>query len=566
MSETPRLTLYPYGGLGEIGLNSLALDYGESLALVDCGLMFPEDYHLGVDVVIPRFDHLIENRERLKGIVLTHGHEDHIGALPWLVPHLAQAGRPAIYGSAFTLALVEHKLRERGLLDAAELVRVDPGDCKTLGDFKFRFFPVCHSIIDGMALGIETPVGKILHTGDFKLDPAPLSGPGTDLEAYSKFAGKSGLRLLLSDSTNVENYGHSLGEREVFSALRGVFAQARGRLLVTLFASNIQRIQEVFDCARENGRQVMVIGRSLLNNIEMAQNLGCLKAEDGLILSGDQPAELPDDRLVLLVTGSQGEPMSALARIVWGGHKFLTINPGDTVIMSSRLIPGNTSAVNRLINQLYRRGASVLYQQVSGIHASGHAYRDELAAVLRAGRPEYFIPVHGEYRHLVKHAELAAEHGVDPEKIFILEDGQPFSLGKKNPRKKNDPGAAGRLEEPIPAESILVDGKGVGDVGQAVLKERQLLGDEGMVTLLVVLDAKTRETLLGPEIQSKGFIFEQSSGHVLENSLAIARDVLAQERGTAPDILQDKLRSALRRHFRRLLGRDPVVVPLVRLI
>lgn len=563
MSDTPRLTLYPYGGLGEIGLNSLALDYGDSLALVDCGLMFPEDYHLGVDVVIPRFDHLIENRERLKGIVLTHGHEDHIGALPWLVPHL---NKPSIYGSAFTLALVEHKLRERGLLDQAELVRVSPGESKSLGDFKFRFFPVCHSIIDGMALGIETPAGRILHTGDFKLDPDPLSGPGTDLEVYSKFAGKSGLRLLLSDSTNVENYGHSLGEREVFSALRGVFAQARGRLLVTLFASNIQRIQEVFDCARENGRKVMVIGRSLLNNIEMAKSLGNLRAEEGLILSGEQPAELPDDRLVLLVTGSQGEPMSALARIVWGGHKFLTINPGDTVIMSSRLIPGNSSAVNRLINQLYRRGASVLYQQVSGIHASGHAYRDELSAVLEAVRPEYFIPVHGEYRHLVKHAELAAEHGVDPEKIFILEDGQPFSLGRKNPRKKNDPQAAGRLEEPIPAESVLVDGKGVGDVGQAVLKERQLLGDEGMVTLLVVLDEKSRATLLGPEIQSKGFIFEQINGHILDDSLAIARDVLEKERNAAPEALQDKLRSALRRHFRRVLGRDPVVVPLIRLI
>ncbi|MDL2285392.1 ribonuclease J [Desulfovibrio sp. OttesenSCG-928-F07] len=554
MSSKPRLSVTPLGGMGEIGLNCTLFSYGDDMVMVDCGLMFPEDYHLGVDVIIPRFDYVLENREKLRGVLLTHGHEDHIGALPWLVSHL---DHPKIYGSAFTLALVEHKLRERHLLDRVELVTVVPGTTKALGCFIFNFFTVSHSIVDGLALGIETPVGRVVHTGDFKLDSNPISGSGTDLDKFRAFAGTGGVRLLLSDSTNVERNGYSLGEREVFGALRSAFKKAEGRVLVTLFSSNIQRIQEVFDCALETGRKVVVGGRSLVNNIEMARNLGYINIPDGLYIElSELTPDTPDERLVLLVTGSQGEPMSALARIVWGGHKQLSIHRGDTVIMSSRLIPGNATTVNRLINELYRQGAEVLYSQVGGIHASGHAYKGELAAMLEAVRPEYFIPVHGEYRHLVKHAELAKEHNVIPEKIFIMDNGQTLSFGPDDVK----PG------QNVPAESILVDGKGVGDVGQVVLKERQILGDEGMVIVFMLLHEGGREVIHGPEILSKGFIFEQHYSHILEDSKCLILDLLEAEFPSDIEKLQEKIRSSLRRFFRRVMGRDPVVVPVVRVI
>lgn len=554
MPQNDRLVVTPLGGLGEIGLNCMSWSYGEDMVLVDSGLMFPEDYHQGVDVVIPRFDHLVENKDRLRGILLTHGHEDHIGALPWLVPQL---GRATIYGSPFTLALVEHKLGERDLLDRVKLVRVGPEKQLELGSFAFTFFPVSHSIIDGLALGAQTPVGRIIHTGDFKLDPDPLEGPGTDLEAFRRFAGPEGVRLLLSDSTNIESPGHTPNERHVFASLGKIFRQLSGRILITLFSSNIQRIQEVFDCAEASGRKVVVAGRSLLNNIEMARNLGRLRVRDNTYyeFQSFQPDSLPDHQTVLLVTGSQGEPMSALARMAWGGMKNFSIRPGDTVIMSSRLIPGNTGAVNRMINQLYRQGAEVLYQK-SGIHASGHAYRDELTDMLKAVRPEYFIPVHGEYRHLVKHAALAVEQGVDPDKAIVLENGFPVSFGSGDFKR----------EAPIPADSILVDGKGVGDVGHVLLKERQVLGDEGVVIVLLVLDELTGQVLLGPEVLSKGFVFKQQYSHLLEDSKCIVLDVLEDDFVLNEEKLGEKIRIAMRRFFRGVLERDPVVVPVVRML
>ncbi len=554
--DETRFTITPLGGWGEIGMNCMlwsALAEGRaSSVLVDCGLMFPEDYHLGVDVVIPRFDHILERREELRGIVLTHGHEDHIGALPWLVPHLDAP----IYASPFTLALVEHKLRERGLLDKAQLVPVEPGQTLRLGDFAFTFIPVCHSIIDGYALAVQTPLGKVIHTGDFKIDPDPLDGPSTDLRLFKDFVGDDGALLLLSDSTNIERDGHSLTEREVQDTLRRIVSECAGRIVVTLFSSHIQRIQEVFDCAAECGRKVVVSGRSLMNNIEIAKNLGRLRTHAGLYSDSQMPADLRDEEVVLLVTGSQGEPLSALSRITGGGHKHLAIHAGDTVIMSSRLIPGNTVAVSKLINNLYRLGAEVYYDKVHAIHASGHAHSEELKAMLEAAKPRYFIPVHGEYRHLVKHCRLAQACGVAPENRFILEDGHPISFTPEGPI----------LEEPILAESILVDGKGVGDVGQAVLKERHILGGEGMVIVLLVLDEYTWDILSGPEILSKGFVFEQQFSHILEDAKCIVLDIFENIPKGEADKLADRIRSSLRRFFRRVLERDPVVVPMVTLI
>lgn len=547
--KKPFVTVTPLGGLGQIGMNCMVLGTATSKVVIDCGLMFPSDYHLGIDVIIPKFDFILEHRDELEGIVLTHGHEDHIGALPWLVQHI----NVPIYGSPFTLALVEHKLRERGLLDSIKLIPVFAEDRVQLGDMTFTFFPVCHSIIDGYALGIETPAGKVIHTGDFKIDKEPIDGSGTDLTQFKKFAGQKGVQLLLSDSTNVEREGSSLSERQVLDSLRSIFAASEGRIVVTLFSSHIQRIQEVFDCARETGRSVAVSGRSLLNNIEMARALGKLRAPDNLYMdSRDMPA-MPDDKVILLVTGSQGEPMSALSRIATGGHRDFTLHEGDVVIQSSRLIPGNTVAVNNLINTMYRRGAEVFYDKDCPVHASGHAQRDELTAMFNATRPKFFVPIHGEYRHLVKHIRLAVDCGVEKEHCFIIENGTPFTITRDD----------FIIEEPVLAEAVLVDGKGVGDVGQAVLKERHLLGGGGLVTVVMVLDKETGEILHGPDISSKGFVFEQQFSHVLEDARELALEVVTNKNFDEVTKAQEAIRVALRRYFRKSLGRDPIVITAV---
>ena len=548
--QDARLTITPLGGLGEIGMNCMIMATPKGLVVVDCGLMFPSDYHLGVDVIIPRFDFIKERRDSVLGIVITHGHEDHIGALPWLLPHLP-VGVP-IYASPFALSLVEHKLRERGLLDRCKLVKAMPEKPVPLGDLTFHFFPVCHSIIDGYGLGIETPVGRVIHTGDFKIDPDPLEGPGTDLNEFRRFVGPDGAVLLLSDSTNVESPGRSLGERQVLANLKTLFREASGRIIITLFSSHIQRIQEVFDCAEETGRTVAVSGRSLINNIEMARTLGRLRPPSNLSLDNSIP-DVPDEKLVLLVTGSQGEPLSALSRIVSGEHRQFNIHPGDVVIMSSRLIPGNATAVNTMVNNLYRRGAEVYYDKEHPVHASGHGMRDELREMLEAAHPKYFVPVHGEFRHLVKHARLAVECGVDPENARVIEDGRPFSITPEGFFP----------EDPIDAQGTMVDGKGVGDVGQAVLKERHLLGGEGVVVVVMVLDAATWSILQGPEIFSKGFVFEQQFSHVLEDAKCLVLDCVEGKTPGDLDKLQEGIRGSLRRFFRKVLDRDPIVVPVV---
>lgn len=551
-----RLTITPLGGLGQIGMNCMVWSTPGAKVIVDCGLMFPSDYHLGVDVIIPRFDFILEQKEDVRGIVLTHGHEDHIGALPWLVKHLSAP----IYGSPFTLALVEHKLRERGLLDRAKLVTVGSSSPLVLGDMTFHFFPVCHSIIDGYALGVETPAGRVVHTGDFKIDPDPLDGPGTDLGEFKRFGGRNGVALLLSDSTNVEREGNSLSEREVLANLRSLFAKAKGRIIVTLFSSHIQRIQEVFDCATETGRSVVIAGRSLVNNIEMATNLDRLRSPENVFVDSNNIPGLDDDKIVLLVTGSQGEPLSALSRIVGGEHRTLSIHKGDMVIMSSRLIPGNTMAVNTLVNNLYRLGAEVYYDKEHPVHASGHGQQAELKAMIKAVRPRCFVPVHGEYRHLVKHARLAASCGVSEENCLVIENGQPFSICAS----PYSPGL--ELGEPVQAECILVDGKGVGDVGQMVLKERHILGDEGMVMVVMVLDEQTWSILHGPEVLSKGFVFEQQFSHVLEDAKCLVLDCIEGYPPGDLDKLKERIRSSLRRFFRKVMGRDPIVMPVLTVV
>ncbi len=548
MAQQKRVQLLPLGGLGEIGQNCMVLETESSMVVIDCGLMFPEDFLLGVDVVIPRFDYIIKNKEKLKGIILTHGHEDHIGALPWLMPYV----EAPIYGSRFTLKLVEGKLAEFNLLDYTRMEVVTSKDRLELGDFTFNFFQVCHSIIEGFGLGIETPAGRMVHSGDFKLDPEPLDGHFTDLNAFRKFA-EPGVLLLMSDSPNVEREGYALTEREIMNSLRGYFNQAGGRILITLFSSHIQRMQEIFDLAAEFGRKVAISGRSLARNIEMSMEEGFLRVDPETYCTLDQLPQYKDSEVVLLLTGSQGEPLSSLTRLALGEHKQLKIKKGDLVLMSSRIIPGNTKAITRVINNLYRLGAEVVYEKVRAIHASGHAHREELKTMLKTVSPRFFVPVHGEYRHLFKHAALARECGVAPERSLILEDGQPVTFSPDGIR----------FEEDVLAQSILVDGKGVGDVGQTVLKERQILGGEGLVIVVMVISEETGDMLMGPRILSRGFIFEQHFDHVLEDAKCLLLDLFEDIPPGATKKLEEKARSTLRKFFRKILDRDPIVIPLV---
>ncbi len=547
MSEKP-VTLTPLGGLGEIGQNCTLLETEDSLVVIDCGLMFPDEFLLGVDVVIPDLNYILQKKDKLKGIVLTHGHEDHIGALPWLMPHLPDI---PLFSSRFTLALIQKKLQEYSTVENPVLCEVKKNERIELGDFAFTFLPVCHSIIEGFALGIETPIGKFIHTGDFKLDPTPLHNQQTDLQLFADFA-KSGVKLLMSDSTNIEREGHTLTESDIENSLNAIFEKSKGRILITLFSSHIQRIQEIFDLAAIHNRKVGISGRSLAGNIEIAKDLGYLNIPSQTLVNLEDINSTPDEQMILLLTGSQGEPLSALTRLAYGEHRNLNIHAGDTVIMSSRIIPGNTRAITKVINQLYRQGAEVLYDNVREIHASGHAHKEELRQMIETVRPKFFLPVHGEYRHLVKHSRLAKECGVMPERSLVIENGQPLTFTADGLR----------LEEQISASSLLVDGKGVGDIGQSILRERQILGDEGLVIILIALQKHTNEILIGPKILTKGFIFEQQCSHILDDTRSIIMDIY-NDLHTEPEKLQERIHSSLRRFFRKELGRDPVIMPLV---
>ncbi|MBO4312056.1 MAG: ribonuclease J [Desulfovibrionaceae bacterium] len=549
MAAPFQMTITPLGGLGEIGLNCQLWDSPEGAVLIDCGLMFPDELQMGIDLVIPPMEPILACKDRLLGVILTHGHEDHIGAVPWLATFVKGL---TVYGSPFTLELVAHKLRERALQDSMALQAVSASHDLQLGPYTFRFIPVSHSIPQCFAVAAATPVGKIVHTGDFKIDPHPADGVGTDLAALRKFAGRAGVRMLMCDSTNAEEEGHTLSETVVAQNFETIFSEAKGRIIITTFSSHIERIQQIFDTAERFGRAVIVSGRSLIGNIERARDVLNMRFPQEFYTDQYLP-DIPPEKTVVLVTGSQGEPLSALARIVMGEHRQLKIQPGDTMIMSSRVIPGNAQAVNRLVNQMYRMGANVYHDDQHPVHVSGHARRDEIRALIAAANPRFFVPVHGEYRHLVCNRALAVECGVTPERALILEDGMPLTLMQRSVR----------LEEKIAAEPILVDGKGVGDVGGLVLRERQLMANDGVVVMVLVRNAENGEIRYGPEIRSKGFVFEQEYQHILDDARCLVLEVLETEPLHDIPHLSEKIRSAMRAFFRKAVGRDPVVVPVI---
>ncbi len=545
------LKVIPLGGLGEIGLNMMVLELEDAALIIDAGLMFPEEYMLGVDVVIPDFRYLHGCRERLRAILLTHGHEDHIGAMPFFLREFTLP----VFGTTFTIELLREKLREHQLAETADLRTVRAGDTMEFGPFRVEFIRVGHSIVDGVGLAVSTPEGTLVHSGDFKVDYTPLDNRPTDLPRFAR-VGLQGVLALLSDSTNAEREGFTLSERDVGRTLEEIFRSASGRIITAVFASNIARIQQVAGLALEYGRKILFSGKSMRSNVRIARELGYIRIPEEALIEERQLAQFPDHQIAMITTGSQGEPMSSLTRMAQGRHKHIRTRPGDTVILSSRFIPGNEKAITAIINSLFRMGAEVIYEKVSDIHTSGHAYREELKLMLNLVRPRYFVPIHGEYRHLVRHAGLAEEMGLDRERILLAEDGDTICF--ENGRAF--------LGERVPTGRVLVDGKGVGDVGEVVLRDRQKLSGDGMVIALLAVDEQTGDVVYGPDIVSRGFVLEDRQAFILEDAKCIVLEVLDEidrpARMDWTEIAPD-IKRGLKRFFYGVLGRSPMILTII---
>jgi ribonuclease J len=544
------LSVIPLGGLEEIGLNMTVLEYNDDIIVIDAGLMFPEEDMLGVDFVIPDFSYLLDNREKIKGVILTHGHEDHTGALPFLLKEI----NVPVYGTPLTLGLVKEKLREHNL-EHIELISVKPREIINLGVFSIEFVRVTHSIVDGVGLGITTPVGLVVHTGDFKLDPTPVDGQLMDFHRFSEY-GERGTLLLLSDSTNAEKGGFTYSEKEVRRVFEDIFSNSNGRIIIATFASNIHRIQQAIDVAVKFGRKVILCGKSIVSNAQIALDLGYLRIPKNTWLRLEDLKKLQDNEVVIITTGSQGEPMSVLSRIATDEHKFIKIKEGDTVILSAKMIPGNERSIGRIINHLFRQGADVIYEKVSEVHVSGHASKEELKLMLNIVRPKNFMPVHGEYRHLVYHSLLAKKLDIPKENIFILKNGDILEISEKEARKN------GRVN----SGRIFIDGKGIGDVEEMVLRDRLRLAHDGIVLILLGIEKLTGNIVSGPDIISRGFVFEDVSQEIINN----VKDLLAntikgldKELIADPSLLKAKLRNTLKKYLRDKMDRRPMIMPII---
>jgi ribonuclease J len=544
--------ILPLGGLGEIGLNMMVIEAAGGLLIIDCGLMFPEAYMLGIDLVIPDITAIAERKEEVVGIVLTHGHEDHIGAVPFLIETL---GFPPIYSSPLTLGLLDNKLEEHQLKSRVTCKSVKVREAINIGPFEVEFFRAAHSIVDGCGLAIRTPAGVIVHTGDFKLDPTPVDNQPTDLGRLASY-GEEGVLLLLSDSTNVENTGQTLSERTVGDALDELLPRCRGKIFVATFSSNIHRIQQIVDAAIKAERKVMVSGRSMVSNIAIARQLGYLHIPDEILIDLRQMRELPSAQVLILTTGSQGEPLSSLSRIAMDDHKQISIEPGDTVILSSKFIPGNERAITHLINHLYRRGAEVHYETTSEIHVSGHASQNELKTVLNLVKPKYFVPVHGEYRHLVKHAQLAHSMGWQKDRAIVLGNGTPLVISENGHH----------VEAKVETGRVFIDGKGVGDVGEMELRDRRHLANHGLVIVFLALNQDSGAIVSGPEIITRGFVPEEESEELLNEARKLVCQMLKEH---SPEAMADweelrvEVRKILRRLFNKTMARRPLILPVI---
>jgi ribonuclease J len=539
------------GGLGEIGLNSLVLETADTLVLVDAGLMFPEDHMLGIDIVIPDFSYLQERRDKAAALILTHGHEDHLGAVPFLLKELPLP----VYGTPLTLALLREKLKEHGLLDQADLREIRPRQTLTLGPFTFEFIGVSHSIADGVGFAVKTPQGVLVHSGDFKVDQTPIIGPATDLKRFAA-CGEAGVLALLSDSTNAERPGFTLSETQIGLTLEELIREASGRVIVAVFASHIHRLQQIVRLAAKYERQVLFNGKSMVVNTRIARELGYLTMEPDQEITVGDLERLPPHQTIIVTTGSQGEPLSALARIALEAHKQVRIQPGDLVILSSKFIPGNERAITTVINNLCRLGAEVVYEQVADIHVSGHACQEELKLLLNIIRPRYFIPIHGEMRHLIGHAKLAQALGLPETQVILATDGDQVRFDAEG----------GRLVNRVEVGRVFVDGKGVGDVSRIVLRDRRHLATNGLVIATVAVDPVARTMVTEPDLVTRGFVLEEEHEHLLAQARKIFQEIILQAL-TEPNQdwleIQAQVGKALRRLFFKALERRPMILPLI---
>ena len=549
-----KLKIIPLGGLCEIGKNLTVYEYGQDIIVVDCGLGFPDEELYGVDVVIPDITYLKQNRERIRGIIITHGHEDHIGALPYV---MRERDVP-IYATPLTAGIIELKLEEHDLLYNTQIFTKRAGDKFRLGCFEIEFIHVNHSIADSVALAIRTPIGVVIHTGDFKIDVTPIQGEMIDLARLGQL-GKQGVLALLSDSTNVERPGHTESERKVADKFDELFKGCEKRIIVTTFASNIQRIQQIVNVAAKYKRKVAVTGRSMENMIRVAMELGYMDIPDGVLMDLTQIKGQPKDRTVIISTGSQGESMSALYRMAFSEHKQINIDAGDRVIISASAIPGNETTVSRVIDELFHKGAEVIYDRHTDLHVSGHASQEEQKMMLALTKPRFFIPVHGEYRMLCKHAELAHIMGIDSNHTVIAENGCVIELGRKSIK----------VEDTVPAGRVFVDGSGVGDVGSVVLRDRKHLAEDGMIVVSIALSGHDNSLVGGPEIVTRGFIYEKESEELIDEVKRVVYESLSScrhQRISDQNGIKNKIRTNLTGYLYKTTKRSPMILPVITVI
>jgi ribonuclease J len=551
VADSVRLTFL--GGLGEIGRNCAVLEVADRLLIIDCGLMFPDSDMPGIDLVLPDFTWLRENGSRIEGCVLTHGHEDHVGALQFLLRDLSFP----IFGSELTLGLAGHRIEEAGLLPRTKLVAVRDGERRNIGPFDVEFIPVAHSVPCGFALAIRTPQGVIMHSGDWKIDLTPVDDRRTDLARIGAIANGEGVRLLLADSTNAEEPGFTTSERDVGVVLRNLFREAAGkRVIVTCFASHLHRIQQIADAALETGRTIATLGRSMAKNVALARRMGLFNLPDDRLVDIERIADLDPAKVCVISTGSQGEPMSALALMAAGENKWLKVSENDVVILSSHAIPGNESAVAKVIDGLYRLGADVIHSGLAEVHVTGHAQQGEMKTLFSIAKPEFFVPVHGEFRHLTHHARLAMAMGVRGDNVLLAEDGDVLNI--------TDNGI--EFGAQVPAGYLYVDGSGIGDVGQGVLRDRRVLAEEGVVVVIVTVDVQNRAIVQGPEIVTRGWVFAPEADDLLEEAAERVRDSIKEafdESALDPETLRRHVRRAAGSFVNERTRRRPMIVPVV---
>ena len=544
------LKIIPLGGVGEIGKNMTVIEYGKDIIVIDCGLSFPDEEMLGIDLVIPDMAYLEKNREKLRGFLITHGHEDHIGAMPFA---LKQFGDVPVFGTRLTIGLIKHKLDENNIANA-NLNCITARDRITLGCFDIEFIKVSHSIAGAMAIAVRTPVGTLIHTGDFKLDFTPIDGEPIDLERFAWY-GSQGVLALMSDSTNIERSGYTQSEKDIGHTFEHYFDCAPGRMIVATFASNIYRIQQIADVAIQRDRVICFQGRSMVTIAQMAREMGYLNIPEECIVDINKLKNYPENRICVITTGSQGEPMSGLFRMANASHR-LNVGLGDTVIISASAIPGNEKGVARMINQLYQRGAKVVYDSLADVHVSGHARREELRLMLALTKPEYFIPIHGEARHLYQHADLACQMGVRPENIFVSEIGCVIEF---------TPSGA-RMNSSVPCGSLLIDGLGIGDIGNVVLKDRRLLSKDGLFTVIMALGKTTGELMAEPEILSRGFVYVRGSEELISEALMIVESAaarFAQSDRSEWAQIKNAIKNELKDYLYMKTKRTPMILPII---